>query len=81
MTTFTSSLPDSLLKKLAETAKEYGLPKNRIIEMALRIYLDQLKRARYIKSYQRAAQDNEIFSMAEEGVAEYFKQLKDFEKQ
>ncbi len=79
MTTFTSSLPDNLLKKLADTAEQYGLAKNKIIEKALSIYLDELKRARYIKSYQQAAKDEEILAMAEEGVADYFKQLNELD--
>ena len=80
MTTFTSSLPDNLLKKLSDAAQQYGLAKNKIIEKALNIYLDELKRARYIKSYQKAANDEEILMMAEEGVADYFKQLNELDK-
>jgi len=80
MTTFTSSLPDDLLKKLALTAEQYGMAKNKIIEKALKLYLDELKRARYIKSYQRASKDKEIFEMAEEGIVDYFKQLNELEK-
>jgi predicted transcriptional regulator len=50
MATFTSSLPDDLLKQLADKAKELKLPKNKLIEKALSIYLEQLDRAAYIKS-------------------------------
>jgi predicted transcriptional regulator len=45
MATFTSSLPDDVLAKLNEAAKKLSLPKNKLIEKALRIYLDQLNRA------------------------------------
>lgn len=71
MSTFTSSLPDNLLARLNEAAKELHLPKNKLIERALEIYLDQLKRAQYASSYEQAAQDVEIMSIAEEGMAEY----------
>ena len=51
MTTFTSSLPDDLIQLLATKAKELEIPKNKIIEKALRIYLDQLNKAAYIKFF------------------------------
>jgi len=80
MATFTSSLPDKLLNELAETAKELKLPKNKIIEKALEIYLEQLDRAAYLKSYKRMANDKDMLLMAEEGMADYFKQLEDLEE-
>lgn len=79
MTTFTSSLPDSLLKDLAESAKRYKMAKNKIIEKALTVYLDQMKRAEYAKSYRRAAQDDEVMAMAEEGMTEYLISLEELE--
>lgn len=81
MATFTSSLPDKLLQELAKTATELKLPKNKLIEKALEYYLDQIKRAQYAKSWQRAAKDPEMLEIAEEGVADYSKMLKDLEKQ
>lgn len=75
MKTFTSSLPDDLLKQLSEVAKEYQLPKNKIIEKALSIYLDQLKRAEYVKSYNKAGKDKEIMQIAQEGMEEYLKKI------
>ncbi len=75
MSTFTSSLPDDLLEQLANKAKELSVPKNTLIERALRIYLDQLNRASYIKSYKRMAEDADIKQIAEEGMADYLSQL------
>jgi predicted transcriptional regulator len=74
-TTFTRTLPDNILKQLHEQAKKLSVPKNKIIERALKIYLDQLNRAEYVKSFQQATQDADILNIAEEGVADYFKQL------
>jgi predicted transcriptional regulator len=74
MKTFTSSLPDDVLALLAEQAEKLSVSKNKIIEKALRIYLDQLKRAEYIRSYKQAAQDEDIMSIAEEGMEDYLKQ-------
>jgi len=75
MKTFTSTLPEEILRKLDETAIKRAVPKNKIIERALRIYLDQLTRAEYIQSYKDAAGDSDIFKMAEEGMGDYLKQL------
>lgn len=75
MSTFTSTLPDDLLKKLNEMALKLAIPKNRIIEKALQIYLDQLTRAEYVKSYKMASEDVDIIEMAEEGMEDYLKQL------
>lgn len=77
MSTFTSSLPDALLTRLDEAAKELRLPKNKLIERALDIYLDQLKRAQYAASYDQAGKDDEIMSIAEEGMAEYLTQIRE----
>jgi len=75
MSTFTSTLPDSLLQQLNDTAKSLKLPKNKLIERALVIYLDQIKRAEYVKSYKLAGQDDDIMAIAEEGMTDYFLQL------
>lgn len=75
MTTFTSTLPEELLGKLDAMAKKLSMPKNRLIEKALRIYLDQLNRAEYVKSFNQAGEDINILEMAEEGMEDYLKQL------
>lgn len=81
MTTYTSTLPDDLLKRLTEIAKELKLPKNKLIEKALTRYLDDIKKAQYAKSFQKVAQSKEMMELAEEGLPEYFKTLKELEKQ
>jgi len=75
MATFTSSLPDTLLNLLEIKAKELSMPKNKLIEIALSLYLDQLNRAAYAKSYKQMADDTDMLSIAEEGMIEYMKQL------
>lgn len=75
MSTFTSSLPDDLLQLLAEHAKKLSVPKNALIERALRIYLDQLTKAEYIQSYKQASQDSNLIKLAEEGMQDYLRQL------
>ena len=75
MSVFTSTLPDDLLQLLSEKAVKLSVPKNKLIEKALRIYLDQLNRAEYVKSYKAAAEDSDLISIAEEGMEDYMKQL------
>ena len=75
MATFTSTLPDDLLQLLSEKAKALSLPKNRLIENALRLYLEHLERAEYKRSYSQASKDPNIVQIAEEGLADYLKQL------
>ncbi len=75
MATYTSTLSDSLLKKLSEKAKALAVPKNKLIETALRLYLEHLEKAEYIQSYKRASEDNDTLLMAEEGMVEYLKQI------
>jgi predicted transcriptional regulator len=77
MATFTSTLPDPLLQRLAEFAQKLNLPKNKLIERALELYLDQLNKAEYVRSYRQAGQDVELMMVAEEGMAEYLTQLND----
>ena len=75
MPTFTSSLPESLLKMLEEKAKQLSVPKNKLIERALSLYLDQLNRAEYAKSYSQMAKDTDLLALAEEGMKDYLQQL------
>lgn len=75
MAIFTSTLPDELLKQLHEKAKQLKMPKNKLIENALSIYLNQLKRVEYIKSYQKMDANLDEIDLAEEGMYDYLKQL------
>jgi len=75
MTTFTSTLPDDLMNQLNEKAQSLSMPKNKLIEKALRIYLDQLNRAEYVRSYKQLAEDTDILSIAEESMIDYCKDL------
>jgi hypothetical protein len=80
MATFTSTLPTYLLELLEKKAIELKMPKNKIIEKALGIYLTQLNKAEYIRSYQQMSEDTDLMSIAEEGMTEYLKDIKAFEE-
>ena len=72
---FTSSLPDPLFAALSEKATELKVPKNKIIEKALALYLEQLNKAAYIKSYRHMTADTDVMLLAEEGMQAYYSQL------
>ncbi len=72
---YTSSLPSDVLELLDYYAAQFKVPKNRIIENSLKAYFDNLKRAEYIHSFKRAAGDQEMMDMAEEGLDDYLKIL------
>jgi predicted transcriptional regulator len=75
MATFTSTLSDKLLQQLAEKAKALSVPKNKLIETALRLYLEHLEKVEYIQSYKQASEDKDTMLLAEEGMEEYLRQL------
>ena len=75
MSTFTSTLPDELLKQLQEAANQLSMPKNKLIEKALRIYLEQLNKAAYIKSYKAMADDTDVLMLTEEGMEAYLSEV------
>jgi hypothetical protein len=75
MPVFTSTLPDDLFSLLSDKAKALSLPKNKLIENALRLYLEHLEKAEYVKSYKQAGNDKDILAIAEEGMSDYLRQL------
>jgi hypothetical protein len=72
----TTTLSKSLLLEIESYVQETGKKKNQVIEESLTQFLLNEKRKRFAKSFQRAALDNEIVSMAEEGLTDYKRQLK-----
>ena len=80
MAVFTSSLPDDVLAQLAAQAERLSVPKNKLIEKALRVYLEQLRRLEYLYSFSQASKDQDMLSLAEEGMADYLKQIEGNEK-
>lgn len=72
---FTSSLPIETLDQLDLYARKLRIPKNRIIEKALNAYFERLKKAEYELSFKKAANDEEMLSLAEKGLDDYLKML------
>jgi hypothetical protein len=76
MATFTSTLPEILWVELNQKATELGVPKNKLLEKALRLYLDHLNKASYQRSYKKMAGDTDLLALAEEGMEDYLNQLR-----
>jgi metal-responsive CopG/Arc/MetJ family transcriptional regulator len=73
MPTYTSTLPEELLLEVSKLSKELKVPKNKLIEKALTIFITEYKRAQYAASFRRASADTNLTSIAEEGMSEYLK--------
>lgn len=74
---FTTSLPNEMVMMLNQYAEMFNVPKNKILEEALNLYFDKLKKAQYIRSFRKAASNEEMQSLAEEGLADYLKILEE----
>ena len=74
--TFTSTLSPDLSNWLKQSAKNLHTTKRQILEEALNRYKNFLKSQELQKSFQRAANDNEIIQMTEEGWSDYNDQIK-----
>lgn len=74
----TSSLPQDLIQQLQVFSITTKVPKNQVIEKALRIYLEEQKRQAFVTSFQRAAKDQEMHELSEAGLAEFSTQIRHF---
>jgi predicted transcriptional regulator len=71
----TTSLPDEMVNMLSRYAEKFNVPKNKILEEALKLYFDKLKKAEYTRSFRKASLDQDMQNLAEDGLAEYLKIL------
>lgn len=72
---YTSTLPSELLSQLNEFSEKLKIPKNKLIEISLKKYFEELKRREFAESFKRAAQDQEMQEMADEGLGDYVNML------
>jgi predicted transcriptional regulator len=69
----TSSLSPELISRLDNYSRKFKIPKSRILEQALEAYFEKIKKAEYIRSFKMASEDQDMLSMAEEGLEDYLK--------
>ena len=78
-TVFTSSIENSLMKKLRSYANKYKLPKNKIIESALNNYFELLKKAEYAHAFRKEKEDPEMLRLADAGLDDFLKMVENLE--
>jgi hypothetical protein len=69
----TTSLPAEIASRLDDYSRKFRIPKSKIFEQALEAYFEKIKKAEYIHSFKMAAREDEMLSMAEEGLEDYLK--------
>lgn len=72
---YTSTLPSELMLQLNEFSEKLKIPKNKLIEVSLKKYFEELRRREFSEGFKRAAQDPEMQEMADEGLADYTQML------
>jgi len=75
MSAYTSSIPDHLIRKLSDFAKELNMSKSSIIQNALEIYLRELDKAAFAADFRALRGDEGLLKIAEEGMSDYIAQL------
>ncbi|MFN2458164.1 MAG: hypothetical protein ABR502_08195 [Chitinophagaceae bacterium] len=79
--TYTSTMESKLMEDISEYAVRKKISKNKVIEEALKTFIDEQEKQELIESLKKIANDPEILEMAEWGIEDYAKQLKDYENE
>jgi hypothetical protein len=77
---YTSTLPIELKDELELYAAKHKTSKNKIIEKALKKILTEERKKAYVETFKKANSDSAMTEMADWGLEDYLKQLKDLEK-
>ena len=77
---YTSTLPMELKEDLEVYATRHKVSKNKVIEKALKNFLMEERKKVYAETFKKANRDPEMIAMADWGMEDYLKQLKQLEK-
>ena len=69
--TFTSTISAELASILNDYSQKLNTPKSQLIDIALRNYINILKREEYISSFKKAKNDFEMIALSEDGIYDY----------
>ena len=72
---FTSTLSSNLMAWITNYANKEKTTKRAIIEQALKVYQEKIRKDELKETFKRAAKSPEIVKMAEEGMDDYEEQL------
>ena len=78
--TYTSTLPEDILSQVNDYVEQYNIPKNQVIEEALRMFLMEQDKKTFAEGFKRLAKDPEMMQLAEMGMGEYLDQMKRYER-
>ncbi|MFH1052604.1 MAG: ribbon-helix-helix domain-containing protein [bacterium] len=73
--TFTSTISPELISLLNDYSKKMKTPKSRLISIAVKNYINELKKEEYTKSFQKAKNDIEIKNLTEDGIEDFLEIL------
>ena len=77
---YTSTLPMELKEDLEVYATRHKVSKNKVIEKALKNFLMEERKKLYAETFKKANNDPEMIAMADWGMEDYLKQLKQLKK-
>ena len=78
--TFTNNLSSELMEWLEKYSISQKLTRRAILEKALNDLRKSERQNEYAKSFKKASLDSEIKDMAEDGMGDYFRELKSLER-
>ena len=77
---YTNTLPEDVLDLVNEYSTKYHIPRNRVVESALRKFFFDLKREEFREGFRKMANDPEMKEMAEEGLGDFLEILERYDK-
>lgn len=78
--TYTSSLSLTVMEDLKEYATRNNQKKNKIIEEAIIVFLNEKRKKEYVDSFKKMKNDPEQKFLAEAGLGDFLKMIEDYEK-
>ncbi len=78
--TYTSTMEFALMESITTYAKKKNVSKNKVIEAAVKKYLQEIEKIEFIKSLKAISDDPDIIEMSEWGMKDYAGQIKKYEQ-
>jgi hypothetical protein len=70
----------ALMESITTYAKKKNVSKNKVIEAAVKKYLQEIEKIEFIKSLKAISDDPDIIEMSEWGMKDYAGQIKKYEQ-
>ena len=79
-TTYTSTLPNTVMEEIVEYAKRKKISKNKVIEIDLKRLLEEEIKNDLRESFKKISDEPDMLEIADWGMVDYKTQLKKFDK-